>query len=184
MKQCSVQLDGTTDNISKIPIMLNIIKYCTAFPPIWLAAAAGLGYSHPYLAYVTTLAATINSIYSFLWDVIMDWGLMTVYRSGKCLFRSRWLVPSPFHFIACFINLFLRFMWAANRIPVLEKLHPTHLVLLVELAEVSRRAMWNIFRVEWEVIVQHDRASVKSREVLDNEPDTSTSSTSLLSMMK
>jgi len=30
---------------------------------------------------------------------------------------------------------------------------------MVELAEVARRAMWNLFRVEWEIIVQAERAS-------------------------
>ena len=52
----------------------------------------------------------------------------------------------------------LRFSWAANRIPSFSHLHASHLVLMVEIGEVFRRAMWNIFRIEWEVLVQHERA--------------------------
>lgn len=37
----------------------------TAFPPIWLAAAASLGYFHPDLPLITAAMATFNSLYSF-----------------------------------------------------------------------------------------------------------------------
>jgi hypothetical protein len=38
----------------------------TAFPPIWLAAAASLGYFHPDLPLITAAMATFNSLYSFV----------------------------------------------------------------------------------------------------------------------
>ncbi len=47
-------------------MFLNIIKYFTSFPPIWLTAAASLGYTHPQMPYYVSLAAFINSTYSFL----------------------------------------------------------------------------------------------------------------------
>ena len=43
-----------------------ICRYATAFPPIWLAAAASLGFFHPDLPAITAAAATVNSIYSYL----------------------------------------------------------------------------------------------------------------------
>lgn len=52
--------------IAKIPIYLNILKYFSAFPPIWLTAAASLGYHHPQLPWMLTIAATVNSMYSYL----------------------------------------------------------------------------------------------------------------------
>jgi len=36
VRQCWVQYDGCNDSISRIPIVLNMIKYTTAFPPIWI----------------------------------------------------------------------------------------------------------------------------------------------------
>jgi hypothetical protein len=36
MRQCAIQIDCANDSISKIPPTLNLIKYFTAFPPIWL----------------------------------------------------------------------------------------------------------------------------------------------------
>ena len=40
-------------------------RYTTAFPPIWLAAAASLGFFHPDLPAITAAMATINSLYSY-----------------------------------------------------------------------------------------------------------------------
>ena len=168
VRQCWVQLDSAHDNIAKLPIALNIIKYLTGFPPIWLAAAASLGFFHPSLPSVLALVATVNSVYSYLWDVIMDWGLLTFTREGRVHGRSRLMYPAYVYVLACLMNLVIRFSWAANRIPSLAALHASHLVLMVETAEVLRRAVWNLFRIEWEIIVQADKHArgVDSRDNL------------------
>ena len=152
MRQCCIQLDGVSDTMSKIPIILNLLKYFSAFPPLWLAAYASLGYTHPNLPLIAAIMATINSLYSFLWDIIMDWGLINIYRNGKFNFRNRLLLPTICYLPAVIINLIMRFSWAANRIQFLSHLHASHLILIVELGEVMRRAMWNIYRIEWEVV--------------------------------
>ena len=56
------------------------------------------------------------------------------------------------HLFIASINLFLRFSWAANRIPMLAQMPPAQLILLVEMAEIFRRSMWFIFRIEWEMV--------------------------------
>lgn len=66
MRQCTIQLESCPDTIAKIPVMLNILKYMSSFPPIWLTAAASLGYTHPQMPQLITAAAVINSLYSFL----------------------------------------------------------------------------------------------------------------------
>ena len=80
-------------------------------------------------------------------------------REGRVYGRQRIMFPVAAYVFACAINLVIRFAWAANRVPSLAAIHASHLVLMVELAEVARRAMWNLFRVEWEIIVQAERAS-------------------------
>jgi len=158
IRQCWIQLDGTSDMMAKVPITLNLIKYFSAFPPIWLAAAASLGYFHPDLPTITAAMATINSLYSYLWDVCMDWGIFSFTRDGRCFLRQRMLLPMWFYALAAVVNLLLRFSWAANRVSFFSHLHASHLVLMVELAEVFRRAMWNVLRVEWEILVQEERS--------------------------
>ena len=60
-----MQFLGCQDGVNRVPIGLNLLKYCSAFPPIWLAASVGLGYHHDQLLIVTETAATINSLYSY-----------------------------------------------------------------------------------------------------------------------
>lgn len=64
--QCRVQLSSCPDLIARFPVYLNILKYLSAFPPIWLTAYAGLGYTMPNLPLIITAFAAINSVYSFL----------------------------------------------------------------------------------------------------------------------
>ena len=160
VRQCSVQFMGATEFWHKWPVFLNIMKYMTGFPPIWLTAASSFGYFHPSLPFATAVAATINSTYSFLWDIIMDWGLFSISREFKVTRRPRLLLPVTFHIIAAIVNLVLRFSWAANRFEIFATLHPSHLILFIEVAEVFRRAMWNIFRIEWEIIVKQSIMTV------------------------
>lgn len=121
IRQCSIQFCGCTDFISRVPIALNICKYFSAFPPIWLTAAASLGYSIPNMPTVIAVSATVNSLYSFAWDVVMDWGFVSFSRECKVLVRQRLLLPLPTYFIALVLNLLLRFSWTVNRFPGFNK---------------------------------------------------------------
>jgi hypothetical protein len=160
VRQCWVQYTGSTDSVAKLLIALNILKYCTSFPAIGLAAASSLGYgqNHPDLPYWTAAACAINSVMSYLWDIAMDWGLLQFSMSQRgrvcaCLRpRSIFFYPWPAYVFAVVINLVLRFAWLSNHVEALRGMHATQLVLLIEIAEVVRRAIWNVFRVEWELI--------------------------------
>lgn len=167
-----MQLSSAPDFAAKLPISLNLIKYCTAFPPIWLAAAASLGFFDPLLPPLTAVMATINSGYSFVWDIVMDWGLLALYAqsSPTPFFRPRSVFPFALHLLMSVMNLVLRFSWAANRIAGLSSLPPTHLILLVEVAEVIRRSMWNIFRIEWEINQVEKLAVLKSNDKIRKVP--------------
>ena len=164
VRQCWVQFTGHTDPILKISVALNIIKYMSAFPPIILAASTSLGYNYSSLPKITAAASAINSLYSYLWDIIMDWGLIQFNITGfarqrngqrKCNFiiwRQQMFYPLILYVFAAVINLVLRFSWMANQFHYFQRFHAMQLVLLIELAEVLRRSMWNMFRVEWEII--------------------------------
>jgi hypothetical protein len=38
------------------------------------------GYFHPDLPAITAAMAAVNSLYSYTWDIMMDWGLITLTR--------------------------------------------------------------------------------------------------------
>mmetsp|Transcript_17501 Transcript_17501/g.28318 ORF Transcript_17501/g.28318 Transcript_17501/m.28318 type:complete len:525 (-) Transcript_17501:311-1885(-) len=73
-RQCIVAYRATGD---AFPHLVNACKYLSALPVIWISAVA----HHFPLAYgvnlrkIWLIAISFNSIFSFLWDVVMDWGL-------------------------------------------------------------------------------------------------------------
>lgn len=152
VRQCWVQFEGQHDAVLRIPIFLNIVKYMSAFPPIWLAAAATLGFYHQNLPVYIMLTTSVNSLYSFLWDIVMDWGLLSFSRDGKCSSRQRFFYPTITYLLVSGTNLVLRFAWAANKFEAFAGLDASTLVLCLELVEVVRRSVWNMYRIEWEII--------------------------------
>ena len=95
----------------------------------------------------------------------MDWGLITFTRNGSFYTRQRYFYHPIWYIIASTINLILRFSWKAPSIPLFGNLHSANLIILLEVFEVCRRAMWNMLRIEWEVICQQDKlASSKEKD--------------------
>ena len=186
-RQCYIQLLTVSDWGAGIPVCINIIKYVSSFFPIWLACAISLGVHHRQMHTLMIVFATINSCISYGWDIAMDWGLVSLRRSSSnssgtgikriggllFYFRPRLLLPAYFHMGAAVINLFLRFSWTATMVPALASLDSPTLVLIVEVAEVLRRSMWNIFRVEWEIISSQDKATVSASSSAEDGADKS-----------
>jgi hypothetical protein len=173
IRQCSVQLWNAPDHSARIPIALNTMKYVSGFPPIWIAAAASLGYFSPNLPLLTAVFATVNSLFSYGWDLLMDWGLIAFFR-GKTQHRApRRLIHIGFLALASVVNLILRFSWTANFFPFFSQLHPASLIFIVEMAEIFRRWFWIIFRVEWEILVQTERGLLKDKD--DTDPQSTAS---------
>lgn len=91
----------------------------------------------------------------------MDWGLISCSRQeGKRLYmRQRTLYPWPMYVLLVLVNLVLRFSWLINRVPGMQNMHTSVIVLILELGEIFRRALWFIFRIEWEILVTLERSA-------------------------
>ncbi|KAJ7217891.1 EXS family-domain-containing protein, partial [Mycena pura] len=103
LKQCVIEY-SLPSNESRRPL-LNALKYATSFPVIYLSAAQRIVESelvrekgvdaaneawhgeHP-LFRLWLLAAVINSLYSFWWDVTHDWGLSLLIPGDTSRARS------------------------------------------------------------------------------------------------
>merc|ERR1712226_1230744 len=102
-------------------------------------------------------AAVVNSVFAYCWDIIMDWGF---FPDLKCqtlrfglrpilLYRKAWAL----YYIVIICNLLGRMCWS------LRWSKEAHFLLggffltsTQQAAEVCRRCLWNILRVEWECI--------------------------------
>lgn len=113
----------------------------------------------PELIYLTRLrfamaaASVFSTVYSYLWDLKMDWGLLEL--SSAFPLRKRSALPSHLqwvYYLAALLNLLLRLLWVEVLLPsslgFSSGLGMQLWVATSMCAEVLRRMMWNYFRLE------------------------------------
>jgi len=164
------------DHFKRREHMMNTIKYCTSLFPICLSTYQRTLTEEEAksLEFDLILLLTVNSLYSFYWDVVMDWGMMhnpsavlghvcthhktTSDASKKSLSCGHQCLRHNLRygfFLSLVILLFdftLRFswllrFWESTIFPTIDVY-----ILTTELLEVFRRSIWNLLRVEWENI--------------------------------
>jgi len=92
-----------------------------------------------------------SSLYSFTWDVYMDWGLGKPQYQGL---GPRLMFPNRLHYYGVIvIDLVLRFMWVSTLLPPQSGASfelPQYLTALTMSLELMRRTLWGFFRLEHE----------------------------------
>ena len=119
--------------------------------------------------YAFLIIHTLSSLYSYSWDLYMDWGLLRSKEPGKRFLRNKILLPPWFYYYAVVSNLILRFSWTLIYLPFVPSwLHTTpHLLITVlAFAEGFRRAQWALIRLENEQINNFE----KYRTILEIPP--------------
>jgi hypothetical protein len=140
----------------------NALKYATCS----LVVAQGLFDREVQHRAWWLLSLLLVTMYQFAWDIVMDWGLVTLSRAdGSLRMRSNRFIGSNWiYYLAIVVNFVLRFAWILTLIQldvtntekdagerkdkyifVFDYLHPVAAGL-----EILRRMMWGIFRVEFE----------------------------------
>lgn len=117
---------------------------------------------------------TINSLYSFYWDVAKDWDLTLFSRHRSSteypfgLRPTRLIGPPLLYYTVIVIDFVLRCTWSLK----LSIFHLEHLddfegvIFLLEVLEVCRRWMWVFLRVE----AEHVRARAPGNILLHELP--------------
>ena len=77
---------------------------------------------YEFAFYGFVIINTISTIYSYYWDLYMDWGLLRSMDSGKKYLRNKILYPSWFYYFAAITNLLMRLMWI---IPIFNSKYPS-----------------------------------------------------------
>ena len=106
------------------------------------------------------LSVTINSLYSFYWDVMKDWDL-TMFSAASTghrpsdypwgLRRHRFFHSNNIYYTVVVLNFFLRFSWSIKLSPHLDHFNTLEgSIFMMELLEVFRRWLWIFLRVETE----------------------------------
>ena len=108
----------------------------------------------------------IATLYSYVWDLTMDWGLLR--GKPKYIFlREKLLYPAKYYYFSIVTNLILRFAWVltlfTDTFLYTTKEGNHALLLFLGLCEAYRRTQWSLFRVENENVNNFE----KYRAILD-----------------
>lgn len=107
-------------------------------------------------------AIFVAMTYCFIWDSVMDWGLISFHRHHKqktlfgCIplyapkIRQRRMFPDWYYIISVVLNFFGRFAWIGTL--SYNFIYPEYKDILkigFGFLELCRRANWSIIRLEW-----------------------------------
>ena len=100
-----------------------------------------------------TICYTSSTLYTYSWDILMDWSLGNSKHGGlreRRMFRNK-----AVYYAAIVVDLILRFFWSYTLIPVRDQSNFANGVSLsiaiapfAAIAEICRRSMWSFFRLE------------------------------------
>ena len=173
--------------------LANAGKYFSTFPMVVMASLVAENKAsgkyndwrqHPEF-FIWLSFALLHAVYVYVWDIVMDWGLLRQQPYNPHL-RAHLLYRRPsLYYCAIFIDFILRFVWTMKMsISVSTWFGSDEMLILLAIAEVLRRFLWNFFRLEFEqtksleepLVVDYsstpspalemsDRASVESPDV-------------------
>ncbi|XP_004933050.1 xenotropic and polytropic retrovirus receptor 1 [Bombyx mandarina] len=145
------------DSREAFPHLVNAGKYSTTFFVVLFATLKTLNnhkypdssFDNPFL-YAWFACQLVSSVYTYTWDVKMDWGLFSCGPSAENKFLREEIVYSPgSYYFAIVEDFVLRFIWTVSFVLTENKYvgSETMTSILAPL-EVFRRFIWNFFRLE------------------------------------
>lgn len=147
------------------PDLLNFFKYFSTLLTSIFSFLVGKYTGNNTFIYIWIACALVSTLYSYIWDLKMDWGLLQPNRKYKYL-REKLIYPKVHvYYFAIVINLFLRFAWILTISPgiVSKIMRPELFTLIIGSLEMLRRSIWNFLRVEKEFIL-----NTENYQALDN----------------
>ncbi|KAI1495619.1 EXS family-domain-containing protein [Biscogniauxia marginata] len=142
--QCLRRYNDTRDIF---PHLVNFGKYLMTIVATVMLSVYRINGTDGNLAVYITIA-TVNAIYSSIWDLFMDFSFLQPdaryrYLRDMLAFKQRWI-----YYVILVVDPILRFGWIFYAIFTHNKQHNTLVSYLVALSEIIRRAMWALIRIE------------------------------------
>jgi hypothetical protein len=134
----------------KYPHLLNTGKYFSTIMAVWLLFLFR-SINNNITKSFWIGGQTFSSIYTFLWDVLMDWSLLQLNSKNYLLRDELSYKNHSVYYIAIVSDGLLRFSW------ILQLIVPDKYALVtifaIAFGEMLRRWQWNFFRVENEASI-------------------------------
>lgn len=146
--------------------LANALKHCSSILVVVLSLT--LATKGGAWAVGWAVASVASSVYAYLWDLVMDWGLRPWAIPGcwPHAARREFIYPGWAYYAAATTNGLARLTWAVYISPG-QKVVQQHVILLLGCIELLRRAQWALLRLEWEQHHRHRKiadAAAKERE--------------------
>ncbi|ETN44211.1 uncharacterized protein HMPREF1541_10762 [Cyphellophora europaea CBS 101466] len=135
------------DSRNWFPHMANFAKYCGNILYYTSLSLYRIDQSYQTRAAFMTFAA-LNAVYCTLWDILMDWSLGDWVSSNKFLRARLAYKKRRIYYAAMMVNIVLRQQWIVYAIFTEDLQHSSAASFFVGFAEVFRRGMWSLLRVE------------------------------------
>ena len=148
----------------------NALKYCTSLLVQFISLFGGRNNTTTYHVWLT--ASIVSTLFAFSWDVLIDWGLgpqplrravrriltPSAPKGGEYTGASYWLrvvrvFPDSWYVAGILADFVARLGWAVYISPG-QQVVANHTTLLLGTVELIRRAIWALFRLEWEQILR------------------------------
>ncbi|GJJ72444.1 xenotropic and polytropic retrovirus receptor 1 [Entomortierella parvispora] len=136
------------DTLEWFPHLLNAGKYMTSLVNLFVYFSYR-HYGGTTLRIYFILVSTVTSIYTFAWDIYMDWGLFRLGKQAPVypLLRQELVYSRVWvYYLAIVLDLLGRFSWVVRLIPM--NINVNLLSFVLAFLEVLRRWQWNFFRLE------------------------------------
>ncbi|CAK7271965.1 Xenotropic and polytropic retrovirus receptor 1 [Sporothrix epigloea] len=135
------------DTRNVFPHLVNGGKYTMTIASYVTLSLYRIQETHSNLALFITFS-TVNSIYTSVWDLFMDFSLLQAGSRDFMLrdilaLKRRWI-----YYIIMVVDPILRFSWIFYAIFTHDTQHNSICSFLVSFAEATRRGMWALIRVE------------------------------------
>lgn len=135
------------DTRNVFPHLANCGKYVmTIFTAVFLSIYRIENNSSTLSHYIAF--AAVNAIYCSIWDLFMDFSLLQANARRRLLRDITALRPVWIYYAIMFLDPLLRFSWILYAIFTHNTQHSTLVSFCVALAEVIRRGLWTLLRVE------------------------------------
>jgi len=143
------------DSRDAFPHLVNAGKYSTsffkvAFSTLYLVHKSQYDspLENPYF-YAFIASQLFSSIFTYTWDIKMDWGLFDKNAGDNRFLREELVYSTTVYYFAIVEDFVLRFFWSAGLImSVVNPNIPPVFSVIGPPLEIFRRFVWNFFRLE------------------------------------
>jgi len=163
------------DNKRRWPYLGNSLKYFVAAQ----VAIFGVFFPASKESTIWISCFVIATLYQVAWDTFMDWELLIFDGSTIALRKRRLYKYKSFYALIFVVNFMLRFCWTMSFIPpetlssagVLVKTFSGDLNFALASAEIIRRTLWGLLRVEVEALKQADQKISQCETLMSTNDD-------------